>query len=99
MSLGDQPRRLRKEGWQRIESWQKKWALLVAKAWTDESFKQQLVSRPNEILEEYGVELPQGVEIRVVENTDEVEYLPLPAKPSTQNIAQMALDPCGRCCC
>ena len=63
------------------EGW-KKWSQLVAQAWADEKLKQRLVKDPATILKEHGMEVPAGVEIRVVENTEKVAYLVIPAKPT-----------------
>ena len=60
----------------------KKWSRLVAQAWADEKLKQQLVDNPTRVLQEHEIEVPAGVEIRVVENTDKVSYLMLPPKPA-----------------
>jgi len=60
----------------------KKWSQLVAQAWADEKLKQQLLVNPTRVLQEHGIEVPAGVEIRVVENTDKVSYLMLPPKPA-----------------
>ncbi len=59
-----------------------KWAQLVAQAWSDEKFKQRLLDQPAAVLQEHGIEFPAGVEIRVVENTEKVSNLILPAKPA-----------------
>ena len=62
----------------------RKYGEIVAKAWADEAFKQRLLAEPNVVLKEEGLELPQGVEFRVVENTPNVVYLPLPPTPSEE---------------
>ena len=57
---------------------------LVAKAWDDEAFKQRLIATPAEVLKEHGVEIPAGVEVKVLEGRTEPEFgantvvLPLP---------------------
>ena len=60
----------------------KKWSQLVAQAWADEKLKKRLLAEPAAVLKEHQIEVPEGVEIRVVENTDKVYYLTLPAKPA-----------------
>ena len=55
---------------------------LVAQAGADESFKQRLMANPSEVLESHGIKVREGLEIRVVENTDKVQYLTLPATSS-----------------
>ena len=62
------------------EGW-KKWSQLVAQAWADEKLKQRLIDNPAKVLKEHGMEVPAGVEIRVVENTEKVKFLTLPTKP------------------
>ena len=63
-------------------SWQKQWGLLVAEVWADEDLKQRLVSDPAAVLQEYGIEIPANVELNVVEDTDQVRHLVIPASPS-----------------
>ena len=63
-------------------SWQKQWGMLVAKAWTDDDLKQRLLAEPSAVLAEYGIEVPPGIELRVVEDTNEVCHLVLPASPA-----------------
>ena len=53
---------------------------LVTHALEDEAFKQELVSHPNTVIEqETGEKLPEGVEIRVVQETSNTRYLLLPS--------------------
>ncbi len=58
----------------------KAYGRVVAKAWTDEGFKQRLLANPTEVLRAEGVPIPEGNEVRVVENTDRLTYFPLPAR-------------------
>ncbi len=58
-----------------------KWSSLVKEAWRDESLKRRLIANPAAVLEEHGLSVPPGIELRVVENTDKVKYLTLPARP------------------
>ncbi len=56
---------------------------IVAKAWKDETFKQQLLSNPKEtIAKEIGMEPPENVEVRVLEETPNTIYFVIPMKPS-----------------
>lgn len=58
-------------------------AQLVARAWQDENFKQELLSNPKAVFErQLGQTAPAGVEITVVEETPNHIYMVLPAKPS-----------------
>lgn len=58
----------------------KKWSRLVAQAQADETLKQRLMDNPASVLQEHGIEVPAGVEVRVVENTDQAPYMALEAK-------------------
>jgi hypothetical protein len=47
------------------------WSQVVARAWCDEAFMKRLLSDPRNILAEHGMEVPEGVEVKVEED-DEV---------------------------
>jgi hypothetical protein len=59
----------------------KKYGQVVAKAWQDEAFKQRLLNDPHGVLQEHGVQVPAGTQVRVVEDTDQVAHLVLPQRP------------------
>jgi hypothetical protein len=52
---------------------------IVVKALQDEAFKERLIADPAATLADEGIELPDGVEVRVVEDTETVRHLVLPA--------------------
>ena len=60
----------------------KKMGQLIAKCWADEGFKQKLLTDPAATLKAEGVALPAGLTVKVVENTDKVFHLVIPAKPT-----------------
>ncbi len=66
---------------QKKEDFQKKWAKVVAKAWSDPAFKKRLLENPKEILESNGLEIPEGTRLVINENTKTNFYLTLPEKP------------------
>jgi hypothetical protein len=68
----------------------RRYSHIVARAWSDESFKKRLLSNPMDVFSEYKLDYPVGVQIRVVENTEAIIHFVLPAKPSS--IEHMALD-------
>lgn len=68
-------------------SWQ-----LLEKIWTDDKFKQRLLTSPATVLQEFGIPVSAGLDIRVVENTDKVSYLALPPKPSDSELTSTQLD-------
>jgi hypothetical protein len=63
----------------------KQYAQIVARAWQDDAFRQRLVGSPNAVFEEYGISVPSGVTIRMLENTSDLYYLALPARPVELN--------------
>ncbi len=56
----------------------KKVARVIAKAWADEGYKKRLAADPMAVLAEEGIDVPQGVTVKVVEETEEVRFLVLP---------------------
>ncbi len=59
---------------------------LVLKAWEDEEFKQRLVSDPKAaITEMFGVEIPDAIDVKVVEEDLQTLYVRLPMKPVTED--------------
>jgi hypothetical protein len=43
------------------------WAKITAEAWRDASFKQQLLSEPNQVLGRYGMAFPSNYTVKIVE--------------------------------
>ena len=62
----------------------KQYGQIVAKAWADDAFKERFLAEPAAVLQEHGIPVPPGVELRAVENTDKVVYLALPLPPSDE---------------
>jgi hypothetical protein len=69
---------------------------IVSKAWIDEQFKNKLRADPAGVLRGEGVRIPQGVEIRLMEDTDNVRHVVLPVKPSVQEITEEQFKVHGR---
>ena len=59
----------------------KKWAKVVAKAWTDEAFKQKLLKNPEKTLKEMGLEFPKDMHVEIHEQTGKTIHFMLPQKP------------------
>ena len=64
------------------EEQRKKMSQLMAKCCADEGFKQKLLADPAATLKAEGVELPAGLSVKALENTDKVFHLVIPAKPT-----------------
>jgi intein-encoded DNA endonuclease-like protein len=86
-----------------IKEHRKNMAKVIAKAWSDESFKRKFLSDPKEVLEENGITLPAELEVKVIEQTDKVMYIVIPFRPDDAEggswmCADDAYDPpCVRC--
>lgn len=52
---------------------------IITKALQDEAFKQQLIADPAVILRAEGIEIPDGITVQVVADTESVRHLVLPA--------------------
>ena len=57
-------------------------AELFAACWKDEALKQRFMNDPKAVLAEYGMVVPDGMAVNVVENTDNTVHITMPAPPS-----------------
>ena len=67
-----------------LQTYARQYGQVIARAWADEDFKQRLLADPAAVLQAEGIAVPQGVELRAVENTDKVMYFMLPPEPSAE---------------
>jgi hypothetical protein len=56
-------------------AFQQAWGQMMARAWTDISFKARLLDAPEVVLKEYGCAVPPQLLIKVVENADRMIHL------------------------
>jgi hypothetical protein len=68
------------------------WRAIIARCWEDDEFKKRLMSDPATVLKQNGVDVANGIQIRVLENTDKVLYLTLPAKPREEELSDAELE-------
>lgn len=66
------------------KEFQKAYGKLVAKAWSDAEFKAELLADPMKVFKENSMEVPAGIEVRIVENTDKILNFILPPEPSDE---------------
>ena len=57
-------------------------AQLFAACWKDEALKARFMSDPKAVLAEYGMPVPEGMDVKVVENADDRVHITLPAPPA-----------------
>ena len=55
---------------------------LFAACWKDETLKQRFMSDPKAVLAEYGMPVPDDMDVNVVENTDTTVHITMPAPPN-----------------
>jgi Nitrile hydratase, alpha chain len=59
----------------------KAWSRLIAASWRDDDLADRLVHDPAAVLQEAGVEIPEGRTVRVHHNSEHVINLVIPTKP------------------
>jgi hypothetical protein len=59
----------------------KQWGQVVARAWTDEPFKERLLAEPQAVLAEAGLPVPPNLTVQVHEATPTQLHLVLPSPP------------------
>src|SRR2546430_2161680 len=73
----------------------RQWGRLVARAWSDETFKQRLVADPKAVLAETGLAVPANLTLEVHEETPTHLHLVLPPPPAsrtTDKLSEAELD-------
>ncbi len=57
-------------------------AKLFAACWRDDALKARFLSDPKTVLAEYGMPVPDGMKVKIVENGDSHVHITLPAPPA-----------------
>ena len=57
-------------------------AKLFAACWKDEALKARFMADPKAVLKEHGLDVPDGIDVKVVENADDCVHITLPAPPA-----------------
>ena len=57
-------------------------AQLFAACWKDEALKARFMADPKAVLAEYDMSVPDGIDVKVVENADDCVHITLPAPPA-----------------
>ena len=59
---------------------------IIAQAWKDDAYKQEILSNPKTVVErEFGVQLPDELNVHVMEENSTNLYFVLPARPNLSN--------------
>ena len=59
-------------------------AQLFAKCWKDDALKVRFMADPKAVLAEYDMPVPDGIDVKVVENADDCVHITLPKRPSVE---------------
>ena len=59
-----------------------KLAALFAACWKDEALKARFMADPKAVLAEHGIAVPDGIDVNVVENTDNTVHITMPMTPA-----------------
>ena len=60
-------------------------AQLFAACWKDEALKARFMADPKAGLKEYNLDVPDNLDVKVVENADDCVHITLPAPPAGDN--------------
>jgi len=74
------------------EQFQETYSKIVARAWADERFKERLFTETTTVLKENGIDVPPGLEFKVVESTSTLVYLILPIRPNSGELSAEDLE-------
>ena len=56
-------------------------AELFAACWKDEALKARFMSDPKAVLAEHGIDVPDGIAVKVVEKSDNTVHITMPRAP------------------
>ena len=56
-------------------------AQLFAACWKDEALKDRFMSDPRAVLKAHGLDVPDNLDVKVVENGDDCVHITMPAPP------------------
>ena len=56
-------------------------AELFAACWKDEALKQRFMNDPKQVLAEYDIQVPDDMDVKVVENADNCVHITMPMAP------------------
>jgi hypothetical protein len=74
----------------RREEAHRQWAQVVARAWSDDAFKQRLLTDPQAVLAEAGLPVPANLQVQVHEATPTHLHIVLPPPPPAELRAKLS---------
>ena len=73
-----------------MDEGRKNMAKVIARAWTDESYKKRLHSHPRDALAEADLHLPEHHKIKVYEDSADETHIVIPRRPAHITDAQLS---------
>ncbi len=73
------------------QQFERAWAQLVSRSWSDPQFREQLLADPTQALAEQGVNVPASMILRAEDGASTVTVL-LPLPPAPPHVAENRLD-------
>lgn len=73
-----------------MKSYTKQYQGLIARCWADDGYKRRLLADPITTLQEAGIRVPDGVDVKVVENSATALHLVIPQPSSDLDAANLA---------
>ena len=64
----------------------------MTKAWSDPDFKARLLADPKAVLAEAGVQVPDGIHMKIIEDTSDVINIVLPASPAGGAVSEQDME-------
>ena len=68
-----------------------KLAQLFAACWKDEALKARFMADPKAVLKEHGLDVPDGMDVKVVENADNCVHITMPMAPRGNELSDEEL--------
>ena len=62
-------------------------AELIAACWKDDALKARFLADPKAVLTEHGIEPPEHLDVKVVENSDDTVHITLPQAPEGDDLS------------
>ena len=66
-------------------------AELFAACWKDEALKARFMSDPKAVLAERGIDVPDNIDVNVVENSDNTVHITMPKAPGASELSDEEL--------
>jgi hypothetical protein len=70
----------------------RKWQKLLVRYWTDREFRRVALLDPKKTLSDFGITLPDGIEVEFMSSTTNKFYVPIPPPPPGLDLGNASVD-------